>query len=380
MEHMLNTLVHTDAFQKLEAAWRGLFHVICFQHAESLELVKIKILNISWSVLMQDVLNQERIEQTELFELICEQEYNHPGGEPYNLCIGDFLIDSRNNTHLRVVRRLRRIAACALTTLIMPLKTDHLDRGDWKNIQRQTLSQDKNTPFVAFICPKLLCRPPYQSLEKVQCVEDYLWGNPCYEYAVYVMSLFIQNGWLKHDNLLTPHLLFRPLRYDYFPLDSCGVINRKSIVKQHYTHEEINTLNTIGCIVLHERAFDKQVMSYHDALKCTNQSFVHQHNRLQFVIRFLHCLKVMFRNKIGSIQDITAYENYLQQWLFHYCSSVHISEKNLQSQYLLKYARIRMRELGTQTGYYIAIDIQPRDQVKNKYDFFHFESQFTIRQ
>ena len=52
LSDQVNAILHTPAFQRLEAAWRGLFYVI--ESAEGIAGTKVRVLSTAWNELVRD--------------------------------------------------------------------------------------------------------------------------------------------------------------------------------------------------------------------------------------------------------------------------------------------------------------------------------------
>src|SRR5690606_22850424 len=49
----LNIIIHNPKFQRIEAAWRGLWYLVV--QAEGVKNIKIKVLDISWREVVRDI-------------------------------------------------------------------------------------------------------------------------------------------------------------------------------------------------------------------------------------------------------------------------------------------------------------------------------------
>src|SRR5207302_5389580 len=84
----LNEIMHAEEFQKLEGSWRGLNHLV--MNSETSTMLKIRVLNVTKRELFKDVDKAAEFDQSQIFKKLYENEFGHPGGEPYGALIGDY--------------------------------------------------------------------------------------------------------------------------------------------------------------------------------------------------------------------------------------------------------------------------------------------------
>ena len=78
----LDAILHAEAFQELEAVWRGL-HYLVF-NTETSDRLKLRLFNASFKELRTDLERAVEFDQSLLFKRVYEEEYGTFGGEPYS--------------------------------------------------------------------------------------------------------------------------------------------------------------------------------------------------------------------------------------------------------------------------------------------------------
>src|SRR5262249_52276065 len=121
LNRQLNAILHHPDLQKLEAAWRGL-HFLVRQVPEG-ENIKVRVLNVSWRELARDVDRALEFDQGTLFRKVYSEEFGTPGGEPFGVLLGDFLIRHRPapghpTDDLKVLEQIAAVAAAAFCPFI----------------------------------------------------------------------------------------------------------------------------------------------------------------------------------------------------------------------------------------------------------------------
>ena len=93
LTEQVNGIIHHEAFQKLEGAWRGLHHLV--NNTETDEMLKIRVMNISKKELGKTLKKFKGTawDQSPVFKRIYEEEYGQLGGAPYGCLIGDSHFD-----------------------------------------------------------------------------------------------------------------------------------------------------------------------------------------------------------------------------------------------------------------------------------------------
>ena len=84
----LNEVLHHQAFQKLEASWRGLRYLL--DQSETSDKLKIKVLNVSKKELLRDLQRAPEFDQSAMFKKVYEEEFGIFGGAPFAALVGDY--------------------------------------------------------------------------------------------------------------------------------------------------------------------------------------------------------------------------------------------------------------------------------------------------
>ena len=101
----LDAILHAEAFQELEAVWRGL-HYLVF-NTETSDRLKLRLFNASFKELRTDLERAVEFDQSLLFKRVYEEEYGTFGGEPYS-CLLHVHEYGLSAVDLGVLRRWRK--------------------------------------------------------------------------------------------------------------------------------------------------------------------------------------------------------------------------------------------------------------------------------
>jgi type VI secretion system protein ImpD len=407
----LNCIIHHKPFQKLEASWRGLWHLVT--QADDNRNIKIRYLDISWAEVAKDIERALDFDQSQLFQKIYSEEYGTPGGEPYGVIIGDYEIShKRSEDHpyddVATISGLAEIAAASFapfiasasselfglddfSTLGMPLNLHTIFAQD-EYIQWRALRDKSDTRFVGLTMPRALVRIPYATqpgsykgmffYEKNEGRNNkgYLWGNACYAFAGVLIREFANVGWFGHirgvprDQIGGGILANFPMAV--FDTDSKKIAH-KPLTDVVITDSLERELSDLGFVPLCQ-CYDSPFGAFY-----SNQSLQHPvksgsrnteinaklSSMLQHVLcasRVAHYIKVMIRDKIGSFITADECENFLTKWLFKYTTGRDDLEWDEQARYPLREARVKVTEHPDRPGQYLCvIHLVPHYQLDN---------------
>lgn len=208
----MRVILHHPLFQGLEAAWRGLDHVI--RNVESDTQLKLYILDVSKSELVADLASASDLRSTGLFQLLAKAT---PNGEPWSL-LG---LDCYFRTWIDDIELLARLAMLAdaagaplLTaadaSLVGVSDSAHLADDDEWQTENPLWDEIRSLPEarrLGVTLPRVLLRQPYgkessplesfkfEEMEGGSHHDRYLWGNGMYPSVALVCRAFSEDKW-----------------------------------------------------------------------------------------------------------------------------------------------------------------------------------------
>lgn len=402
----LSVILHHPRLQQLEASWRGIAYLTKQIALSSDKRVKIKLLTISWQALRKDVLRAVEFDQSQLFSKIYNDEFGHPGGEPYGLLVGDYhvshrLTPSKQIADIQVLEQIAKIAAAAFAPFVTAAsptmfgldKFAELDRpvdlmGTFQQAEYQSwkvLRQREDARFLGLLLPRVLLRLPYRYQlatqfpfsfsEQLQTQSDYLWGNPGYCFAAVVARAFTQSGWfveihgVRRDSLAGGVVTDLPRHI--FETDN---LSPNYAAEVCITDSQEKQLSDWGFIALCEGKHSQlaafyscqsiQQSKYYERQQPTeNARLSSMLHYILCVSRFTHYLKVIARNKIGTFANPLDCEQFLQKWLQQYTAASSDLTIDLKAKYPLREAKVKVYDQpGKPGGYLCKIYLSPHLQ------------------
>ncbi|MCX7338471.1 MAG: type VI secretion system contractile sheath large subunit [Alphaproteobacteria bacterium] len=386
----LNELMHDPAFQKLEAAWRGLHYLV--MNTETSTHLKLRLLNITKQELLQDLEKAVEFDQSQLFKKIYEEEYGTFGGHPYSCLVGDYEF-GRHPQDLELLEKLSNVAAAAHAPFIAgsDAKLFDLDTFEHLGVPRDlskvfeslelvkwnAFRESEDSRYVALVLPHVLMRLPYGAntlpAEGLSFEEDvvgsdsthFCWGNASYVLAQRITNAFSQFGWTAAIRGVEGGGIVQGLpAYTFKTTD--GDVALKCPTETAITDRREKELSDLGFISLcHCKGTDyaaffggqtaqkPKVYSLDDANANSSLSA-----RLPYVLaasRFAHYIKVIMRDKIGSFLTKDNIEHHLNSWIANYILLNDDAPQSVKARYPLREARIDVFEVPGKPGTYRAV-------------------------
>ncbi|MFL0803308.1 MAG: type VI secretion system contractile sheath large subunit [Agarilytica sp.] len=215
----LRKIMHASAFQALEANWRALYLLV--RRLETNRNLKLFLFDISHEEMVDDLINCEEVEASQLYRLFVEQT-QIPGATPYSvlqfnvqiqddiddLCVASAMGDiAQASGGVAITGASETLAGCE--NIVEGEDVDdwnyHVDDaiyGTWKAIRAS-----QSSAHLALVAPQFLLRLPYGNktspIESIPFEEldieaphnFYCWGNSATLVTLLIGQAFSQSGW-----------------------------------------------------------------------------------------------------------------------------------------------------------------------------------------
>lgn len=398
----LDEILHQPKFTKLEASWRGVIHLLDAQSDYDEELtVKVKVLNASWAEVSRDLSRAIEFDQSQLFQRIYSDEFDTPGGEPYGVLLGDYYISHRFQSgstanDIDTVKELADIATAALCPFITGVQASLFgldsarDLGQPINLTEvfkqkeyvrwQSLRKSESTRFVGLTLPEMLMRKPYKSDGRrdevfhysettVHADRDFVWGNACFAFGSVLIRAFANTGWFAdirggiHD--FGEGGVVRNMRYAAFETDVSNNAARPTTKVQidDYLERELSDFGFIPMCsyfgseitAFYSNSSLHEPAAYSSEIARTNARLSSMIQYMLCVSRFGHYLKIIGRDRIGSIISAQDCQRVFQNWLNQYTTSSEGASNVLKARYPLSESRVEIHEQPGRVGYFTCV-------------------------
>jgi type VI secretion system ImpC/EvpB family protein len=400
LSRQVNAILHHKAWQALEASWRGLHYLV--QTLPEGEDIKVRVLNVSWKEVVRDQKNALEFDQSHLFRKVYEEEFGHPGGEPFGVLLGDYEIRHRLGPEypyddIETLKKLSSVAAAAFAPLITGVHPsffglDHFAKLDRPlNLSRifelfeflpwRTLRQMDDARFLGLTLPRVLMRLPYSDdgsrVEEFRFHEEvkgpdltrYLWGSSVYAFGSVLIRSFAESGWLAAIRGVQRGVsgggLVTDLPVHSFGTERPGVAIKCStdVVITDAQEKEFGDLGFIPLCHCHDTEFSafygnqsiQKAAKYDTPAATANARLSTMLQYILCVSRFAHYIKVICRDRIGALHGAADCEEFLRRWLMSYTTSSDNAGPEVKAKYPLREAKVQVRERPDKPGSYTCV-------------------------
>lgn len=396
----LNEVMHSPELQKVESAWRGLAYLV--NQSETSDKLKIRVMNISKDELLKDLTKAKDFDQSHTFRKLYEEEFGHPGGQPYGALIGDYEF-GRHNQDITLLQEMSKIAANAHAPFIAAASPAMFNWNDFTEmtstpdiatamdgelyLKWKMFRESEDAKYVGLCLPRVLGRLPYGkdtvpveefSYEEKVSGRDhskYLWTNAAYAFGARLTDAFSKHEWCAAIRGYEGGGLVEGLPTHQFLTDD-GDVATKCPSEIGITDRREKEFSKAGFIPLsYYKNTDRAVFfaaqsankpkEYLDAAATANAKLSSQLQYTMAVCRFAHFLKVMMRDKIGSFMERSQCEEFLNRWISHYVLLDDSANQDVKAKFPLRDAKITVTDDPASPGVYRAVaHLRPHFQLE----------------
>jgi type VI secretion system protein ImpC len=397
LSDQLNAIMHSPKFTKLEGSWRGLHYLV--MNSETGTSLKLRMLNVTKRELTRDLTRAVEFDQSQLFKKIYENEFGTPGGEPYGALIGDYEWNNGPDD-VETLRLLSNIAASGFSPFVSAAGPGMFGFNDYTELSKprdlakifetaeymkwRSFRDSEDARFVSLVMPRVIARLPYG--EKTKAIDefsyeeapsddsgaaksmghhDYCWMNAAYVMGARMTDAFARTGFCVAIRGAEGGGKVENLPMHVFQSDD-GDLDAQCPAEIGITDRREFELSNLGFLpVCHYKNTDYAVFfgsqtvqkpKKYDRPEATANAAISA--RLPYIMatgRFAHYLKVMARDKIGSLMEASDCEIWLNRWISNYVNGNEKSGAESKMLKPLREARVEVREIPGKPGSYNAV-------------------------
>ncbi len=393
----LDCILHNEAFQEIESAWRGLKQLI--DRVNFQENIKVKILDVSKEELYEDFEDYSDITKSGLYRHVYTTGFGQFGGEPVGAIIGNYYF-SPINRDVSLLRNVASVSAMAHAPFLSAVSQsffsiDEVEKfPNLKDIHSvfesplydkwRGFRETEDSRYVGLTFPRYLLRSPYgekgELVKKINYEENvshshdhYLWGNAAFLLATRLTESFAKYRWCP--NIIGPRSggSVENLATHYF--ESMGELEAKiptEVLLSDRREYELAEQGFIGLTM--KKGSDTAV--FFSANSCqkpkkfsntkegkqaeTNFKLGTQLPYLFVISRLAHYIKVLQREQIGSWKGKVDLQRELGDWIRQYVSDQENPTSAVRSRRPLRKAEIRIFDVEGDPGWYkVELDVVP---------------------
>jgi type VI secretion system protein ImpC len=386
----VNLIIHSEDFQKLEGAWRGLSYMV--NNTETDEQLKIRVMNVSKAELGKTLKRYKGTnwDQSPIFKKVYSEEFSQFGGQPFGAIVGDYHFD-QSAPDVELLAEMAKIAAASHAPFITGASPNLMQMESWQELANprdltkifttpeyaawRSLRESEDSKYIGLAMPRFLSRMPYGAktnpVEAFNFEEDvgsaehgrYTWANAAYAMATNINRSFKEYGWCTRIRGIESGGAVQNLPTHSFPTDDGGVDmkcpteiaiedRREAELAKNGFMPLVHRKNSdfaafIGAQSLHKPA------EYDDPDATANANLAARLPYLFATCRFAHYLKCIVRDKIGSFKERDEVERWLSKWITQYVDGDPArSSESYKATHPLAAAEVRVQEDPANPGYY----------------------------
>ena len=390
LTEQINLILHTEEFQQLEGAWRGLHHLV--NNTETDETLKIRVMNISKNDLAKSMKKFKGTawDQSPIFKKMYEEEFGQFGGEPFGSIVADYYFDN-SPPDVELLTAMAKVAAAAHAPFISAAAPSVMLMESWQELSNprdltkifqtpehaawRSFRESEDSRYVGLAMPRFLARQPYGAktdpVEAFDFEEDtsapdsknYAWCNAAYAMATNINRSFKEYGWCSRIRGIESGGAVEGLPVHSFPTDDGGVAmqcpteiaisdRREAELAANGFMPLVHKKNTDFAAFLGAQSLHKPA-EYDDPDATANANLAARLPYLFATCRFAHYLKCIVRDKIGSFKERAEMERWLTKWIMQYVDGDPASSsESTKAKKPLAAAEVILEEVEGNPGYY----------------------------
>ncbi|HUU46860.1 MAG TPA: type VI secretion system contractile sheath large subunit [Acidobacteriota bacterium] len=400
MSRQLDQILHHNAFQGMESAWRGLKLVI--DRTDFRENIKVELLNVSKDDLLNDFEDSPEIPKSGLYKLVYSREYGQFGGSPVAALIANYDFGP-GSQDVALLQYCAAVGAMSHAPFIAAASPQFFGEDTWlkfpnlkdlKSIMEgprytkwRGFRESEDARYVGLTAPRFLLRLPYsrennpvKSFDYNETVTDdhesYLWGSTAFTFATRLTDSFAKWRWCP--NIIGPKGGGSVEDLPIHTFESMGEVQAKIPTEILITERREFELAEEGFIGLTMRK-DSDNACFFSANSAQKPKFFGTSKEgkaaelnyklstqlpyMFIVSRLAHYLKVLQRENLGSWKERSDLERELNDWIRQYVVDMDNPKPGVRSRKPLRQAQITVEDVEGNPGWY-KVDMKVRPHFK----------------
>lgn len=397
----MDAILHNKKFQTLEARWKGVFYLI--YNLEISESLRVRVISTTEQEMINDLNKAASFDQSKIFKMIYEAEFGTFGGLPYSCIIADFMDFSRSAPSMDVLEKLTTVCAAAHAPLLSSASSELFNWSDFSSLSKPRdlkklfdsvelarwngFRDTEDSRYCSMFLPRILMRVPFDVVnnpiakfaytETVNGADNshFCWGNTAYGMAVKIGQAYAKYQWCATIRGVEGGGLVENLPvYTYKTAE--GDVLMKCPTEVTITDRREKELSDLGFIsICHAKGRNvatffggqtvQKPVTYNTAAATANANLSARLPYMLNASRFAHYIKIMMRDKIGSMMSAVDVQNYIQTWLSDYILLSDTASQALKAATPLRNGSVTVVEVPGKPGVYSAIlELQPHFQLE----------------
>lgn len=393
----VDEILHHDAFQKLESAWRSLKLLV--DRTDFRENNRLEILNVSKQKLLEDFEDAADITRSGLYKAIYTAEYGQFGGQPYGALIGNWAFGP-GGQDIKLLQSIAAVAAMSHTPFIAAAGARFFGVESFAElpnlndlsavfegpqfIKWNAFRESEDARFVGLTVPHFLLRVPYgedtvptkkfvYNESVIAGNEAFLWGNAAFAFSSLLFESFAQYRWCA--NIIGPQGGGTVRDLPIYNYQAMGATQTKIPTEVLISERREFELAEQGFIALTMRK-NTDNAAFFSANSCQKPKYFGNDKEgkqaelnyklgtqlpyIFVVSRLAHYIKVIQRENIGTWKERGDLEAELNTWIRQYVADMDSPASGVRSRRPLRQAEIIVNDVDGDPGWYqVGLKVRP---------------------
>ncbi|RKH10780.1 type VI secretion system contractile sheath large subunit [Corallococcus sp. CA053C] len=357
VDKQINAVLHTEAFQELEAQWTSLADLVSNTNFKA--HIELSLLDVSKDEAFVDLeTNAADIAGSEFFKKLYVAEYDQYGGAPYGAVVGlyEFANTKQDMTWLKTMGKIATASHAPFVAAVSPtfFGCDSMQEVAQLRDVRTLLASPKysawnelrgreEAAYLGLTLPKYIARQPYNPetnpspglafTETVSGADEkqYLWGNAAMLFARNLVRSFETSGWCQsirgpkgggQVTGLPAH--FTQLRGEEvmtLPVEISIPDFRELELAEGGFMPLIHKKGTAEAVFFSVQSLKRSEV-YIDPKESENSQLVTNLAYTFSVSRIAHYVKAIMRDNIGSTANAQYVQQQIERWISGYVTTL----------------------------------------------------------
>lgn len=363
LSEQLERVIQHPQFQRLEAGWMGMNHLVNCKEDNAGKYISVRILSARWGELKSDLEGAIEFDQSNLFRKIYEEGIGTPGANPFSALLMNYDIHpTPSKLHpfddIWMVEKFSEIAACAFAPMFFNASPAMFGVDEFAELQNGSnvellhsspafarwnrFRSTADARFVSLMLPRILMRKPYRPEylnefgfrfeESTKGRNSHLWGGAIWGMGEILIRNFAQSGWFTEIRGMERGLdvggVVRGPAQESF-ISEPGRVASKPIVDVVITDAMDRVFAKQGFMSLCASKYSPEAVLYSCPSAQKPKKFDSREananaelsiltNYILCASRVTHFIKIIARDMIGSVKDANEIQGRLQDWILNY--------------------------------------------------------------
>lgn len=385
----LDAVLHTDGFQQLESAWRGLKFMI--DRTDFRQNIKVEILSVSKDELLTDFEDSPEIVKSGLYKHVYTAEFGQFGGQPVAAMVSAYEFGA-GSQDVKLMQYMSAVGAMSHAPVIASASPEMFgvekneDIAGLKDLQSifegpkyakwNSFRESEDARYFGLTLPRFLLRLPYgpetvpvKSFNYQEAsdgeTDNYLWGNAAFAFATRLTDSFAKYRWCP--NIIGPQSGGAVENLNLHTYESMGQLQSKvptEVLISDRREFELAEQGFIG-LTMRKGSDNAAFFSANSVQKPKNFGNTPEGKTAElnyklgtqlpymFMInRLAHYIKVLQRENIGSWKSKEELASELNNWIRQYVADQENPSAEVRSRRPLRKAEITVEDVEGEPGWY----------------------------